>query len=61
MHAPMLAVGEAYGGFWELPVPVVLMVLWVLGALILGVLVGLVVIVAYGTEVSLLAAVAALG
>jgi uncharacterized integral membrane protein len=57
----MLAVGEAYGGFWELPVPVVLMVLWVLGALILGVLVGLVVIVAYGTEVSLLAAVAALG
>jgi hypothetical protein len=36
------------------------MVLWIFGVLLLGVLVGVLVIVAYGTEVSLLAAMAAL-
>jgi hypothetical protein len=59
-HASRVPLDEAYGGFLELPVPVVLMVLWIFGVLLLGVLVGVLVIVAYGTEVSLLAAIAAL-
>ena len=31
-----LAIGRTYEGFLELPVPVVLVVLWLLGALMLG-------------------------
>jgi hypothetical protein len=35
-HRPAGSVTEAYDGFLELPVPVVLVVLWVFGALLLG-------------------------
>jgi hypothetical protein len=59
-HASTVPHGEAYGGFLELPVPVILMFLWTFGVLLLGGLVSVLVIVAYGTEVSLLAAIAAL-
>jgi hypothetical protein len=59
-HASTVPPGEAYGGFLGLPVPVVLMFLWIFGVLLLGVLVSVLVIMAYGTEVSLLAAIAAL-
>ena len=59
-HASTVPIGQAYGGFLELPVPVVLMALWIFGALLLGLLVGVLVIVGYGAEASLLAAIAAL-
>jgi hypothetical protein len=59
-HASTVPLGQAYGGFLELPVPVVLVLLWIFGALLLGVLAGVLVIVAFGTEASLLATIAAL-
>lgn len=33
-------IGEAYGRFLELPVPVVLLALWLFGAMVLGLLLG---------------------
>jgi hypothetical protein len=51
-------IGEAYGRFMELPVPVVLVALWLFGALLLGLLVGVLVMVGYSGEVLLLAAIA---
>ncbi len=51
-----LRIGRAYEGFLGLPVPLVLMALWLLGALMLGA----VVIGAYSAEVWLSAAIAPL-
>jgi hypothetical protein len=51
-------IGEAYGRFLELPVPVVLAALWLFGALLLGLLVGALVMVGYSGEVLLLRAIA---
>jgi len=42
----------------ELPVPVVLVALWLFGALLLGILVGVLMVVAYSAEALLLAAIA---
>ncbi len=53
---PAGPVADAYGRFLELPVPVVLAVLWLVGVVLLGT----VVIAAYSAEVLLLAAVALL-
>jgi hypothetical protein len=53
-------IGEAYGRFLEMPVPVVLVALWLFGTLLLGVLSGAVVVVAYWAEALLLAAIALL-
>ena len=39
-------IGDGYGRFLELPVPVVLVVLWLFGALLLGLVVGVLVMVA---------------
>jgi hypothetical protein len=50
------SITEAYSWFLELPVPVVLAVLWLVGVVLLGT----VVIAAYSAEVLLLAAVAIL-
>jgi hypothetical protein len=44
-------IAEAYGRFLELPVPVVLVVLWLIGAVLLGT----VLVAAYSAEVWLLA------
>jgi hypothetical protein len=51
-------IGEAYGRFLELPVPVVLVALWLFGALLLGLLGGVLVMVGYSGEVLLLTAIA---
>jgi hypothetical protein len=40
-------IGEAYGGFLEMPVAVVLVGLWLLGAMLLGLVVSVLVVVAY--------------
>ena len=52
--------GQPYGQFLELPVPVVLVVLWLFGAVLLGMLLGTVLTAAYSAEVWLLAAMALL-
>ena len=49
-------IAEAYGRFLELPVPVVLVVLWLIGAVLLGT----VFVAAYSVMVWLLAALALL-
>ncbi len=51
-------IGAAYGRFLELPVPVLLVALWLFGALLLGLLVGALVMVGYSGEVLLLRAIA---
>jgi hypothetical protein len=40
-------IGEAYGRFLALPVPVVLVGLWLLGAMLLGLVVSVLIVVAY--------------
>ena len=40
-------IGEAYGRFLEMPVPVVLVGLWLLGAMLLGLVVSVLMVVAY--------------
>ena len=40
-------IGEAYGRFLEMPVPVVLVGLWLLGAMLLGLVVSVLIVVAY--------------
>ena len=45
-HDSSVFVGDGYGRFLELPVPVVLVVLWLLGLLLLGSVVGALVVVA---------------
>ena len=51
-------IGEAYGRFLEMPAPVVLAALWLLGALALGAVVGVLMVVAYWAYALLLAAIA---
>ena len=51
-------IGEAYSRFLEMPVPVVLAAMWLLGALALGVIVGVLMVMAYGAYTLLLAAIA---
>ena len=51
-------IGEAYSRFLEMPVPVVLAALWLLGALVLGAAVGVLMVVAYWAYALLLAAMA---
>ena len=51
-------IGAAYGRFLELPVAVLLVALWLFGALMLGLLVGVLVMVGYAGEVLLLTAIA---
>jgi hypothetical protein len=41
------SIGEAYGRFLEMPVPVVLVGLWLLGAMLLGLVVSVLMVVAY--------------
>ena len=53
-------IAQAFGKFLELPVPVVLLVLWIFGAVVLGLLVGLVLVSSYWAEIWLLAAIAQL-
>ena len=55
-HASAGPLGESYGRFLELPVPVVLVALWLSGALLLGLVLGVVLVAGYWTEVWLLAA-----
>ena len=44
-------IAEAYGKFLELPVPLVFVVLWIFGAVLLGVLLGTVLVAANSAEV----------
>jgi len=59
-HASAGPLGESYGRFLELPVPVVLGVLWLIGAVLLGLLLGTVLVASYSAEVWLLRAIAQL-
>jgi hypothetical protein len=51
-------IGEAYGRFLEMAVPVVLAAMWLLGALVLGAVVGVLMVVAYWAYALLLSAIA---
>ena len=53
-------IAEACEKFLELPGPVVLVVLWLFGAVLLGLLLGTVLVASYWTELWLLAAIAQL-
>ena len=53
-------IGEAYARFLELPAPVVFVALWLLGALLLGLVLGVVLVVSYSAEALLLAVIALL-
>jgi cytochrome c-type biogenesis protein CcmH/NrfF len=48
---------EAYGRFLEMPVPVVLVTLWLFGVLLLGLVVGALMLVAYLADALLSAAI----
>jgi hypothetical protein len=50
-HTSAGPIANAYGKFLELPVPVVLGVLWLIGAVLLGLLLGVVLVAAYWAEV----------
>jgi hypothetical protein len=50
-------IAQAFGKFLELPVPVVLLVLWIFGAVLLGLLLGMVLVTSYWAEFWLLAAI----
>ena len=53
-------IAQAFGKFLELPVAVVLFVLWIFGAVLLGLLLGMVLVTSYWAEFWLLAAIAQL-
>jgi hypothetical protein len=53
-------IAQAFGKFLELPVPVVLLVLWIFGAVLLGLLLSIVLVTSYWAEFWLLAAIAQL-
>ena len=53
-------IAQAFDKFLELPVPVVLLVLWIFGAVLLGLLLGMVLVTSYWAEFWLLAAIAQL-
>ena len=53
-------IAQAFCKFLELPVPVVLLVLWIFGAVLLGLLLGMVLVASYWAEFWLLAAIAQL-
>ena len=55
-HTSAGPIAEAYAKFLGLPVPVVFVGLWLFGAVLLGVLSGVVLVAAYWTEMWLLAA-----
>jgi hypothetical protein len=53
-------VAQAFGTFLELPVPMLLLVLWIFGAVLLGLLLGMVLVTSFWAEFWLLAAIAQL-
>ena len=53
-------IAQAFSKFLELPVPVVLLVLWIFGAVLLGLLLGMVLVTSYWAAFWLLAAIAQL-
>jgi hypothetical protein len=53
-------IAQAFGKFLELPVLVVLLVLWIFGAVVLGLLLSMVLVTRYWAEFWLLAAIAQL-
>ena len=53
-------IAQAFGKFLELPAPVVLLVLWIFGAVLLGLLLSIVLVTSYWAEFWLLAAIAQL-
>jgi hypothetical protein len=53
-------IAQAFGKFLELPVPVVLLAMWIFGAVLLGLLLGMVLVTSYWAEFWLLAAIAQL-
>jgi len=53
-------IAQAFSKFLELPVPVVLLVLWIFGAVLLGLLLGMVLVTGYWAEFWLLATIAQL-
>jgi hypothetical protein len=59
-HSSTSSIAKAHGRFLELPVPVVLVVMWLFGAVLLGLFLGTVLIAAYSAEVLLLGAMALL-